>query len=111
MTPSYFDTEDDFDDHIVLGALTDHQTREIIETLYDAPKTTSELVGELTIPLSTLYRKLNILADASLLETTIDIRANGKNATRYGVAFDTVTIDLDSQGVNVAIERSTEPAP
>lgn len=111
MTPRYFPTEDVFDNHVVLGALTDHQTREIIETLYDAPKTTSELAGELTIPLSTLYRKLNILADASLLETTIDIRANGKNATRYAVAFDTVTVDLDSQGVNVAIERSTEPAP
>lgn len=92
----------------VLTALQDQECREILGALNGRSMTAKELKAELTIPVSTLYRKLNVLAGASLLETAIQIRVDGKNTTEYTVAFESVTIDLHNQHVGIAVER---PAP
>ncbi|QKG93170.1 helix-turn-helix transcriptional regulator [Halorubrum salinarum] len=78
----------------VLDALADDAARRIVAALTE-PKTASELSEECDIPLSTTYRKLEKLTDASLLSESTDIRRDGQHTTRYSVSFDAVTVSID----------------
>jgi DNA-binding transcriptional ArsR family regulator len=89
----------------VLDSLDDPACRTIIEQL-EEPMTASELSEACDIPLSTTYRKLELLSEASLLDERIEIRTNSQNTTRYVLAFDEVRIGLDDdRAVEVAIKR------
>ncbi|WP_144797507.1 ArsR/SmtB family transcription factor [Halorubrum depositum] len=78
----------------VLDALADDAARRIVTALTE-PKTASDLSEECDIPLSTTYRKLEKLTDASLLRESTDIRRDGQHTTRYSVSFDSVTVSID----------------
>jgi DNA-binding transcriptional ArsR family regulator len=78
----------------VLDALADDDARRIVSALSE-PKTASDLSEECDIPLSTTYRKLERLTDASLLSESTDIRRDGQHTTRYAVSFETVTVSVE----------------
>lgn len=80
----------------VLDALADDAARRIVTALSE-PKTASELSEECEIPLSTTYRKLEKLTDASLLNESTDIRRDGQHTTRYAVAFEEVAVSVDEE--------------
>ncbi|WP_121823443.1 winged helix-turn-helix domain-containing protein [Halostella salina] len=89
----------------VLDALDDPDCRAIITEL-DAPMTASELSDAAGVPLSTTYRKLDLLTEASLLSERTEIRSDGQHTTRYEVAFDDVRIALDEErSFDVGITR------
>ncbi|WP_424013286.1 ArsR/SmtB family transcription factor [Halorubrum xinjiangense] len=88
----------------VLDALADDAARRIVAALTE-PKTASELSEECDIPLSTTYRKLEKLTDASLLSESTDIRRDGQHTTRYSVSFDAVTVTVDDGGEGDADRR------
>lgn len=89
----------------VLDSLDDPACRIIIEQL-EEPMTASELSEACDIPLSTMYRKLELLSEASLLDERIEIRTNNQNTTRYVIAFEEVRIGLDDDRlVEVAIKH------
>jgi len=77
----------------VLDALDDADARTIIRALKE-PQTASELSERTDIPLSTTYRKLDLLTDAELLEEGTEIRSDGHHTTTYAVAFEEVRIAL-----------------
>jgi len=80
----------------VLDALADDAARRIVTALSE-PKTASELSEECEIPLSTTYRKVEKLTDASLLDESTDIRRDGQHTTRYAVAFEEVAVSVDEE--------------
>jgi len=81
----------------VLDALADDDARRIVSALSE-PKTASDVSEECDIPLSTTYRKLELLTEASLLSESTDIRRDGQHTTRYSVSFETVTVSLGNGG-------------
>jgi len=81
----------------VLDALDDPACREIVQAL-DEPKTASELSDECDIPLSTTYRKLDLLTEASLLEEQTEIRSDGHHTTRYVLGVESVELALTENG-------------
>ena len=88
----------------VLDALADEAARRIVAALSE-PKTASELSEECDVPLSTTYRKLEKLTDASLLNESTDIRRDGQHTTRYSVAFEEVVVSIDEEdGRELAVE-------
>ncbi|WP_129115039.1 winged helix-turn-helix domain-containing protein [Halegenticoccus tardaugens] len=88
----------------VLDALDDPAARTIIKSLSE-PMTASELSERCDIPLSTTYRKLELLTDASLLAERTEIRSDGHHTTRYDVGFRSVVVTLtDDRDLTVAIE-------
>ncbi|WP_281194976.1 helix-turn-helix domain-containing protein [Halorubrum sp. F4] len=88
----------------VLDALADEAARRIVTALSE-PKTASELSEECEVPLSTTYRKLEKLTDASLLNESTDIRRDGQHTTRYSVAFEEVVVSIDEEsGRELAVE-------
>ncbi len=80
----------------VLGALEDEDCRAIISSL-EEPMTASEISDVSGVPLSTTYRKLELLDEASLLSESTEIRSDGRHTSRYAVDFEEVRVVLDEQ--------------
>jgi len=93
MVRDPFADEDGPDLQTVLDALDDEDCRAIVRAL-EEPMTADEISDAADVPLSTTYRKLDLLTEASLLEEGVDIRPDGQHASRYAVAFEEVVIAL-----------------
>lgn len=78
----------------VLDALEDPDCRLIVRRLED-PKTARELSEGCDMALSTTYRKLELLSNASLVDERTKIRPGGHHTTQYALDFDAVRISLD----------------
>ncbi|WP_158059428.1 winged helix-turn-helix domain-containing protein [Halorussus halophilus] len=92
----------------VLDALDDPDCRAIVRQL-DEPMTASELSDATDVPLSTVYRKLDLLSDASLVTELTEVRSDGHHTTRYGLDFEEVSVELtEERTLSVAIERPPE---
>ena len=88
----------------VLDALDDADARTIIREL-EEPRTASDISERCDIPLSTTYRKLELLTEAALLREGTAIRADGHHATTYEVSFEAVRVLLtEARDFEVEIE-------
>jgi len=95
----------------LLDALDDADARAIIRTI-EEPATANEVSERCDIPLSTTYRKLELLTDAGLLEEGTAIRSDGHHTTTYTVAFEEVRIALtESREFAVEIARTEAQRP
>lgn len=108
MTPDYYQAGKEPELSTVFAALNDEQSLEILKALQKRSLTAKELNEEVSVPMSSLYRKLDVLCDAGLLETNIEIRPAGKNANRYSVAMNSITIDLTGNSLDVGV---SDPIP
>lgn len=94
----------------VVDALDDADCRTIIEHL-DEPMTAGEVSEECDIPMSTTYRKLDVLSEAELLAEGVEVRQDGHHATRYRTDFTEVIVSLaDDRRLGVRIERPARDA-
>lgn len=93
----------------VLEALSDEDCRRILRNL-EEPRNASDLQERCDIPRSTLYRKLDLLTDASLLVEGTEIRSDGSHAGRYEVNFDEVIVGYDEAELTLEMERPARSA-
>ncbi|ADQ68953.1 IclR family transcriptional regulator [Halogeometricum borinquense DSM 11551] len=99
FAPDAPDTQD------VLDALDDPDCRTIIEHI-DGAMTANDIADACDVPLSTTYRKLDLLSEASLLEEQVELRTDGRHTTRYILAFDEVRITLtEDNAIELIIEH------
>jgi DNA-binding transcriptional ArsR family regulator len=96
MVRDPFADEEQPDLQAVLDALDDPDCREIVSVL-EEPMTASEISEASDIPLSTTYRKLELLEDAALLFERTEIRPDGQHASKYEIDFEEVVIALTEQ--------------
>lgn len=87
---------------VVFRALEDQLCREIITEL-DEPMTVAELSETCDVPLSTTYRKVDRLEEASLVTERTEIRRGGHHRSLYQVNFVTLVVVL-SQGQSIELE-------
>ncbi len=110
MVRDPFTDEDVPDLQDVLDALDDPDCRAIVRSL-DEPMTADQIAEAAEVPLSTTYRKLDLLTEASLLEEGTEIRPDGQHASRYTVAFEEVIIGLaEDREFDVDITRRPRTA-
>lgn len=93
----------------VLTALDDADCRHIVEELND-PMTASEVAETCEIPMSTTYRKLELLSEAELLAEGTEIRPDGHHATLYERDFEEICVGLDDDRLAVEVERPARTA-
>jgi DNA-binding IclR family transcriptional regulator len=95
---------------VVLDALEDPDCRTIVTHL-EEPMTASEIAEAADVPLSTTYRKLDLLAEASILAETTEIREGGHHTTKYVLDFEAVRIALsEDREFEVSIDRPARTA-
>ena len=89
----------------VLDALDDADCRTILRETAE-PMTATELIDACDIPKSTVYRKLELLSDASLVREQDTINPGGGRTTKYERDFDDVMISMnEDDGFSVTVER------
>lgn len=94
----------------VLEALDDSACRDIMQEL-DEPMTASEISNTADVPLSTTYRKLELLSEATIVEEHTEIREDGHHTTLYELFFEAVRIALDEdREFEVELTRPTRTA-
>lgn len=94
----------------VLDALDDPDCRTIVKRLTE-PMTASEISEVTDVPLSTTYRKLELLTEASILEERTEIREGGHHTTNYVLDFESVRIALsEDREFEVSITRPARTA-
>ena len=100
--------EESIDAAAVLSALDDDACRELIREL-DTAHTADELADASGIARSTVYRKLDTLADAGLVEEQTEVRSDGHHTTRYVLDFEAVHVLLDDdRHLDIEVDRPEE---
>lgn len=104
------ETEPDPDLDVVLAALADEDCRVLLETM-DGPMSAAELSERSDVPLSTTYRKIDRLAEASLIDEQIEIRDDGRHTSHYEPDFDRIEIVRgEDRHLELDINRPPETA-
>lgn len=94
----------------VVTALDDEACRRFVAQLKH-PMTARELSDACDVPLSTTYRKLDLLTDASLLTEQTEIRRDGQHTTQYIIDFEEVHIMLEDDNSLTASVLRPERSP
>ncbi|MDH5463696.1 MAG: ArsR family transcriptional regulator [Nitrosopumilus sp.] len=66
-----------------LEVLSDKYCRSILEAIMDMPKSAIEVSREKSIPLSTVYRRIQLLHDSKMIQTSGVITEEGKRLFLY----------------------------
>jgi DNA-binding transcriptional ArsR family regulator len=94
----------------ILDALHDEDCRTIVSHLTE-PMTADTIAERTDIPLSTTYRKLDVLTEAGLVAEGVELRSDGQHASQYMVAFDEVSIELtDEMALEVDVTTESQSA-
>lgn len=94
----------------VLDALDDEGCRDIVQGLEDA-MSAKEVSQRCDIPLTTTYRKLELLESATLVYERTEIRPDGHHTSRYRTDFHEVRVGLDDdREFTVAVSRPSRTA-
>lgn len=110
MVRDPFEDEDDPDLEMILQALEDDDCRAIVQQLED-PMTASDLSESCDIPMSTIYRKLDLLSNSTLLSELTEVRSDGHHTTRYEIAFEELRLMLsDDHSLELEISRPPRTA-
>ena len=98
-------THDECQSQNLLTAVEDNDCRIILDELGDETLSTSELSEKCNLPLSTTYRKVDILVEAGLLEAGTRLRRSGKHTSEYSKSVENIVITLDSSP-GIAVQES-----
>jgi DNA-binding transcriptional ArsR family regulator len=107
MVRDPFADETDTDLQSVLDALDDPDCRAIV-TVLSEPMTAEEISEAADVPLSTTYRKLELLTEASLLEEGVEVRSDGQHVSRYILTFEEVVVSLSDE-LEFEVEVTRQP--
>ena len=80
---STYKIEEDVKNEELLSIVADKYCRSILEAIMDMPKSVIEIASEKKIPLSTVYRRIQILHDSKLIRTSGTITDEGKRLFLY----------------------------
>lgn len=95
----------DADPGAVLDALSDPDCRSILEATGDRPLTVAELERACGLPRSTLYRKVEELADAGLLDERVRMREQGPHPRAYVRSVGAVEVSFSASETDVRLAR------
>lgn len=102
------------DPDAVLTALSKPYDREILAIAQDRPVAAQDLLDRTPIPQSTLYRRINELQDAGLLEVVDTTIQGGHPVDRYRCPLQGLTIRIAEGEVQVDWDvpnKTANPAP
>lgn len=102
-------TDRSIDTDELLTLLGDDYTRDILATLGDESLPAREISDRADVSRPTVYRRLNRLEDAGVVETTMEIHLDGKHRKQFQIVLDEVAVSL--VGDLAVVDIVGEPSP
>jgi DNA-binding transcriptional ArsR family regulator len=91
----------------VLDAVDDADCRDILEATREDARTVGEIADHCELAQSTAYRKVDILADADLLEESLRIRESGKHVSEYSCCVEDLTLSVSTDdGIELTVSHT-----
>ena len=87
----------------VLELLSDEYARRVLESLSDRPATAPALVESMAASRATIYRRLNDLEAAGIVEAAVAVDPDGHHRKRYHLVVDDLQLRFGDDGI--AIDR------
>lgn len=94
---------DDEQKDTILSVMSDKYCRAIIEATMSVPKAAIEISSECKIPISTVYRRLQVLHDSKLLAISGSITQEGKKHFLYKSKIKAMTSTFNGGNLEVQI--------
>lgn len=95
----------------LLDVFQDPDCRAILEATTDEALSATEISETCDLPLSTAYRKLELLSETDVLAERTRIRRSGKHASEYVRRVEDVTISVTDDGAVELTVTRREDAP
>ncbi len=90
------------DEECFLDVITDTYARNILTALVDRPAAAATLADELDASRPTVYRRLNSLESAGLIESTVVLDPDGHHRKRFHIIVDSANLTFTSSGIEIA---------
>jgi DNA-binding HxlR family transcriptional regulator len=87
----------------VLELLSDEYARRVIDALSDRPASAPALVESLSASRATVYRRLNDLEAAGLVEAAVAVDPDGHHRKRYHLVVEGLQVGFGADGIEVAL--------
>lgn len=88
----------------ILKILEDPACRKILDKLGKKSMSASQLANFSDMSLSTVYRKLDLLTNFSLVEKRNQIHINGRHKTKYACSFESIDLNITAQdGLEISL--------
>jgi DNA-binding transcriptional ArsR family regulator len=106
--------QDDPDIQQVLDALDDSDCRAILEATDEDSLSAKELSSRCDLPLSTTYRKIDVLESAGLIAEQTRLSPSGNHASEYERLVEDITMSVDDGAgitLTVSVRDSANGSP
>lgn len=95
----------------LLDILHDTDCRNILEATSEESLSASEISDTCDVPLSTAYRKIELLTDAGLLSEGTRVRRSGKHTSEYSRNVGDVSVAVTADGdLEATVARRESPS-
>ncbi len=95
----------------LLGLLDAEYTQEILEAVGREARSARELAELCGASRPTVYRRLNSLQAAGLVETEVEYDADGHHRTVFETTLEAVSVDVTDDGLSVTVTTTTPDEP
>jgi predicted transcriptional regulator len=95
----------------LLALLDDEHVRTILEAVRTETKPARALADECGVSRPTVYRRLNDLEDAGLVESRLALDADGHHRTVFRATLQRVSVDLTGDGLSITVTRDETGTP
>lgn len=89
----------------LLALLSDDYARSILKAISEKERPARKIAEALDLSRATVYRRLNRLEDAGLVDTTVELHSEGHHRKHYFAALN--EFRLSFEGGDVAVEATT----
>lgn len=101
----------DLSDDELLELLDAEYTRAVMESIRGDPKPAREIAEECGASRPTVYRRLEALVDAGLVDSTMTYDPDGHHRAVFETTLESISVELDADGVSVSVStEDPEPA-
>ena len=93
----------------LLETLGDEYTHRVFTAVVDEPRTGSELVDATGVSRATVYRRLQELEEAGLVDSTVNIASDGNHCKRFHAVVTSLRVNFDADGFSARLEAGDRP--
>lgn len=95
----------------LLRLLNAEYTKSIIEAIQSESKPARAIAEECGASRPTVYRRLNALEDAGLVDCSMECDGDGRHRTRFETTLEAVFVDVTSDGLSVTVTTNGPDRP
>ena len=94
---------EDADQEAILSLLSDEYARRLLDALGSQSLSARELIDRMDASRATVYRRLDRLEEAGIVESSMEIHPEGHHRKQFRVTVDGVNLAFEPEGVTVNV--------